>query len=580
MEILYIEAKRNNALTMKINNLYVHSKYDPINEAKNIVSANFKLNHLHVLFGLGASHVANEIATRLTEDEALLIIEPNSVVVDNLRDDDTFKNMIHKDNVELINFDGHDLDKLKIILSTYIDKFMGRVEIIVTPNYDKLYAEILLSVYKDIKDVLIHNIVNNNTRNMFANEWQKNHILNLRHFYQSEDISVLFNKIHQPIVIASGGPSLEKQLELLKKFRKDIFLICAGSTLNTLLINNIKPDLLVTVDGGINNFNHFKDINLEEIPIAFPLILHHKILEKNTGQKYIFSIHDHVVMNNITNDLLNAEISNIQSGQSVANFSLNIALKLTSLPICLIGQDLAYTNHYTHSLGNKNMKKIDEEFINNRKAFYTEGYYGEDVLTDYVFEGMRKSFEQIIENETYSNEVFNCTEGGVKIKGFKQIAFSKFLNDSIDDKANENFLIENNDLIVKEIPSEFINKINKKILDYKELLEVLEKTLKLFEQYHENNDYSFHNLSEDLIQSDNTIKTYLNDQFLFYIVSPVIYKVNHLDLKRDQENDQEVEGRLVRKSTVLYTDIEHSVSKMVRWLEVLINKINNKEFPE
>lgn len=87
---------------------------------------------------------------------------------------------------------------------------------------------------------------------------------------------------------------------------------------------------------------------------------------------------------------------------------------ITTGPIALIGQDLAYTENLTHANNNKNQKSVDDSYFKKRNAFQVEGYFDDLVMTDYVFYSMKNSFEQIHKKIKHSASIFNCTEGGLK----------------------------------------------------------------------------------------------------------------------------------------------------------------------
>ena len=74
-----------------------------------------------------------------------------------------------------------------------------------------------------------------------------------------------------PAIIVSAGPSLDKNLAEMINYKdklKDYFIIAGNRTLKTLINNNIKPDLLVTVDPNEITHEMINSSNYNDIPIV------------------------------------------------------------------------------------------------------------------------------------------------------------------------------------------------------------------------------------------------------------------------------------------------------------------------
>ncbi|MCA1055300.1 DUF115 domain-containing protein [Rossellomorea aquimaris] len=571
-----LDSKRG-MISLKINGLLVHSKYDPLEEAERIVESSYKKNHLHILFGLGLGYLVDSIIDKMSEGDRLIIIEP---------DEEVFE-LALKYNKRLItsglniNFCiGEDFTSFESLLNAGFQEYMGRFTIVETPNYQKLYPDLFKKCLEISKDQLMMEILNNNTRHMFSRKWQENYTSNLYSAFTSHNIEDLTGKMDCPIVITSGGPSLTKQLPLLKGIRDKSFIICAGSTINSLLKEGITPDLVVTVDGGEPNYNHFKDINFSDIPMAYPLIVHKGIPTLHNGKQFTFNISDHTYMNKWTNKLLQRDNGVVETGHSVANFSLDIAMKLTTGPVALIGQDLAYTNNQTHASGNKGKSGIDKEKEKQRKMYYTEGYNGEKVLTDYVFNGMQKGFEQYASSVgNHKHRLYNCTEGGVKITGFQQIPFKTFV-DSYCKISKKTTLIDTlpnqNERSNKEW-EHFRMEVKELVVIHEKIIKLTSKVKKIMSHIKENN-FLFDTISnERLSQCENELKEYLHNEFLFYILRPVIFKVQHSNLEQDNESFEDSNKRIFNKTKLLFEGIKESTKLSHSFLLELLDKLSENE---
>jgi hypothetical protein len=575
-DICIVQSKRNNINSLKVNNLYLHSRYNPIEEAEKISASSYKKNYLHILFGFGLGYIAHALLKKMGDTDQLLIIEPNV---------ELFKLTIErKENQEFINNNkvkfcvGLDSSNLENLLNTNFQSYFGRFTIISSPNYTKLYPDYYKFFLEKAKEHLMMEVINNNTRHIFSQQWQKNFISNLYPAFLAHNLEVIKGKLDCPVIITSGGPSLTKQLPLLKKMKDHAYVICAGSTINTLLNEEIIPDLIVTVDGGEPNFNHFKNIKIDHIPLAYPLIVHKGIPLEHKGEHIVFNISDHTKTNIWTNKLLSKNITLVQTGHSVANFSLDIALQVTSGPICIIGQDLAYSNNQTHALGNVGFSIIDEEKKKQRKMFITEGYYGDGVLTDYVFHGMKKGFEHQINKlreKGCTQKIYNATEGGVKIHGFEQISFNNF----IEQFCKKNVREEVNKLLPpKEIPNperwkEFYNEMQKLLKQYKDVLLITEKSLSVLNKVKKNNFQFNSKFNEKIDEYDKELKKLLENEFIHYILRPIIFKIQHSYLESENESYEERNKRIYHQSYLLYEGIKTATQQGLNWLTDIIKRV-------
>jgi len=575
-EINIVDSKQENVSTVKMNNVYLHSRYKPLEEAKNIAGSFYKKNHLHLLFGLGLGYIAQALLDKLSETDQLLIIEPNLEMLKIALENEENRKLVNDGKVKICA--GLDIINVEYLLNSYFQEFMGRFTIITAPNYPNLYPDYYKTLLEKTKEHLMMEVINNNTRHLFSKQWQENFISNLYYAFKAHNIEEIKGKLSCPIVIVSGGPSLTKQLPLLKRVKNHALIMCVGSTINSLLNENITPDLVITVDGGEPNYNHFKNINIDQIPIVYPLIVHKNIPAEHKGEQIVFNISDHTIMNKWDNQLLSRNLGLVQTGHSVANFCFDIAYQLTNAPIALIGQDLAYTNNQSHATGNKGFSMVDEQKVKQRKMFYAEGYYEDEVLTDYVFHGMKKGFEHHLvklRNDGYNHDVYNCTEGGIKLEGFKQIPFQEFIETycQIDYSEEINKLIPK-----KETPSdnkwnEFHQQILQLMERYKEVLTIVGKSINVLSLVKQNDYIFIKDLAETLDELDNDLKKILENEFIYYILRPIIFKVQHSYLEVENESEEDSNKRVYNKSLLLYKGIKDATEQGLIWIEGILEKI-------
>lgn len=561
LDIKYIATKNKNE-TVEINGFLLHSKYDPIKEAQRIADKEYIENYVHVLFGYGLGYVADALGEKLNGKESIVIVDP-------------FKEELNIEN-EFVQSMG-DVDKIKSKLSNLLENNSREVKVICSPNYDKLAVVEYKNLLQIVKDVQREKEVDENTIRFGSENWQENYIKNL--LFASKDLSLgnLEKKYDCPVVIASGGPSLTKQIPQLKKIRENIILIAAGSTVNSLVKDNIEPDYVVTIDGTIANYNHFKDLKLKEATLLYCLSSHYGIQQEYAGQRYAFLTTNDFRVGGHMKKNLHIDLPYIAGGGSVANFAFTIAMFISSGPIALIGQDLAYTNNQTHALNNKHFEMINEEYLQTRDAFEVEGYFGDKVKTDYVLYSMKQAFECLHEAIEHESPIYNCTEGGVKLIGFEQIPFEEFIvkhvkpitinkigSSNADQKVPISKLIEQ---LYNEV--EIYSKLEKSFLDALSLLKV-NKKLGFFK----------HTVLTKLDKIDKKTKESLELVMMDRIVEPLTMDVLRNYKPKKNETPKESFERVYNQSVELYSRLLEVTKKSKRFSNETIELVKLYEVKE
>ncbi len=547
--------------TLKVNDFFLHSKYNPRKEAEQFAKSQYTENHVHLLFGYGLGYIAEALKKRLNENDQLFIIDPLFKKTESLMEKSDFNVMIDvtENNIEL---------KLNSLLNDY----NVNVKIICSPNYDKLFPDLYNLVLKTVKDVLSVNAVFFNTVNFFAEIWQENYIRNLCHVFKDESLSRLEKVYDLPVVIVSGGPSLTKQIPLLKRIKDNIVVIAAGSTVNTLLHYDIEADFIVSIDGSIANYNHFKDNTFHKSKLVYSIKNHYKIRDQFKGLAFSFIPSFEPGMHRHIEKMTQKQLPTLLGGASVANYALTIAQYISSGPIALIGQDLAYTDNKTHAEHNKHFSTVNDNFKEERRTFLIEGYDGEDVLTDAVFLSMKKGFEQIAEVSNEAGRFFNCTEGGVKIKGFTQKTFQAFWDD-IKPVRQKNQPIDDKVSVI-DIPKwrEFVCKIEAEIKIYEEIKLQLNKGLRHLK---ENPSKIIFNQKaiKGLDKVDEKLKQLFGKVSMDSIVEPITMDVLKKFLPKHSESKEEEYKRVFEQNEVLYNRLLNATNLSRTYTENLLDEI-------
>ncbi|HEA8077037.1 TPA: motility associated factor glycosyltransferase family protein [Campylobacter jejuni] len=226
--------------------------------------------------------------------------------------------------------------------------------------------------------------------------------------------------IGKTAVIVSTGPSLTKQLSLLKKYCDKMAIFCADSSYSILYKNNIKPDYVVSLERLplTSEFfnNDFGDFD-KDILFILPSLTHPNSVKYLNKYKKSYSLVFRYLPFGVSLNL--KEFGYIGGGMSVAHIAYELAILLGYENIILIGQDLAYSKEgKSHTDDYVNLHIHEKEFNENKGKFTTKAYGGKGVVeSSEVWTLFRNIFQDYIAGNKEKIKTYNCTEGGARIEG-------------------------------------------------------------------------------------------------------------------------------------------------------------------
>ena len=247
--------------------------------------------------------------------------------------------------------------------------------------------------------------------NYFENVY--NNLLNTIDFFSFSSIKDKFKNI--PAIIVSAGPSLDKNIDLLKNAYDKALIFSAGSAINA--IKNQKLHFLSSVDPSASSDKFKKNINFE-IPFLYQNQMSNKNLSLIHGDKVLASESFLYPLERWIYEKLDILEPSFEYGWNISTFLTQIAFQMGCNPIIFVGLDLCFKkNKYA-----KNLLKEDKSYdlvkIKNRD--------GKNVYTQKDWILAKKWIEDFA--ITHNNLKFiNATEGGVDIKNIQNQKFSNVL---------------------------------------------------------------------------------------------------------------------------------------------------------
>ncbi|EKQ0696759.1 motility associated factor glycosyltransferase family protein [Campylobacter jejuni] len=326
------------------------------------------------------------------------------------------------------------------------------------------------------------------------------------------------NKFDNAIVV-SAGPSLAKQLSLLKAYQDKAVIFCADGALSMLEKEGIVPDYVTNLDFTDLAMKFFQNKeNLKQSIIALECATHPNIVRSLNAENCMIVLRNKALYQRFN---LN-DFGYIDTGTHVSHFSYTLALALGFKNIIMIGQDLAFDEEgNSHSKGFDFGEKFSgEENIDKLKV---PAYGGKgEVLTHITWNDYRIKLEYLFACNSKEAKFYNATEGGARINFTEELSFkeccekllTKFkpkfeLPKSLTKNRSDKLLVKFKEKIQKdqENAKRFLNDA----LALKQILEnILSKDfilpLEFLEKVYQNIENFNHSLDEDEFIQDETLR--------------------------------------------------------------------------
>ncbi|ELE2235492.1 motility associated factor glycosyltransferase family protein [Campylobacter jejuni] len=311
-------------------------------------------------------------------------------------------------------------------------------------HYYERFHEDILGLNKKLAENFKNIILRNGNDPKDALQGIEQFVYNLPQMITHPSYKELLSKrkgISDTAIIVSTGPSLTKQLPLLKKYANKATIFCADSSYPILAKHGIKPDYVLSLERipltsefFNNDFGEFdKDILFVLKSYVHPHTT--KYLQKN-NRAFILTSRPSSFIKNINL----YPYGYVGYGPSVAHMAYEFATHLSHKNIIFIGQDLAYAKDgFSHTKDYKNLDKHEGHFQRDKGNFQCLAYGGNGkVESSEVWTMFRFSLQNTISKNIFST-TYNCTEGGARIEGTIEKPFLWACENLLDKDLNKPF---------------------------------------------------------------------------------------------------------------------------------------------
>ncbi|ECH3378796.1 motility associated factor glycosyltransferase family protein, partial [Campylobacter jejuni] len=311
-------------------------------------------------------------------------------------------------------------------------------------HYYERFHEDILGLNKKLAENFKNSIVSYGNDPLDALQGIEQFVYNLPQMITHPSYKELLSKrknLSDTAIIVSTGPSLTKQLPLLKKYASKATIFCADSSYPILAKHGIKPDYVLSLERipltsefFNNDFGEFdKDILFILKSYVHPHTT--KYLQKNNRAFILVSTYASFIQY-----LKLDYFGYFNMGFSVAHMACYLSLHLNHKNIIFIGQDLAYAeNGNSHPDDYQNSANYESQMYEH---ILTKAYGGKkEVKTHHVWLMFKRNLEQDVQKiqKYLDTKVYNCTEGGARIEGTIEKPFLWACKNLLDKDLNKPF---------------------------------------------------------------------------------------------------------------------------------------------
>ena len=500
--LIKTEKSKNGFDIISIEGKLIHSKFAPEKEASGII---LEGKNVIVVFGIGLGyHIVNLINNN--PDSTIIAYEPIGEVYDFFYGNHS-QNIAGHQNVHLLK--NIDENTLINILDRSDFLFEGRLQFYSNPGYKSLLPGPERDFFEAIKksvEILTQNVF---TESVFMHMWFRNFINNSLSFYKDPVVSFGKSALGENLaVIACAGPSLDKEMPSIRKFRESINLFAVDTAIKPLKHNGIKPDFVVSLDGQIHSYDDFVFDDNDETCYIFDTVSYPKAVRLVKNR--MFSVAENIYQNSLIEMFFKESginVNTIPTGGTVADYTLDICVKLGFKNIYFSGLDLSFPGLITHCKNSPFYEKammnsgyfdpagsINARAISKRKLKVAEGKPDNvKVLSDFVLENYAfyiSEYDKLHQNIN----IYNSNNVGLKISGLIETGLDELVAEldtkhiSIDEitcNCEKHFIGKN------KLRPFYDNAINSLYEISKTLKSMLETDNLDIDKYHRMNEYIF-----------------------------------------------------------------------------------------
>lgn len=438
------EISKNGKETLLINGKYIHSKYTPEKECEGVI---FGDDVVIFVYGFGLGYHIENIAKE-NPGAVLFIFEPVEEIYSNANK--LMQSAAYSDRVILVNKIEHYFI-FETLEALFSKKFL-RFKSYSNPGYRAVFPEYEILFFDTAKKAYESTVQNLMTESNFMPLWFKNVSQNIARLHSVPLLYINNNLNNDKIaVICGAGPTLDMNVDTMKRNRDKIVVFATDTALIPLKANGIVPDVVVSLDAQHYTINDFVTNQDDSITGIIDIYGYSSVVDY--FKKPVFTLHTmrkSGVLEYYMNKLGLNPVT-IDTGGTVSDYTVDIAVKLGFKKIFFAGYDLSFPFNTTHCKESPYYRKVLSSSnyfetvsiqmmrsISLRNPFYEDTASGEKVFTDFVMANYRSYLENYI---VLKNEVLFYSSS-------KEAALVKNVNYEELDVLCKTLICKNNETVL------------------------------------------------------------------------------------------------------------------------------------
>lgn len=443
-EVQVVEGARGGR-TVSDRGILLASAYDPRREGEQL-AAGMDDQPADLLVALGFGMGFHIEAFRERNPCPILILEPSAARLRAALAARPGLSLLGRKDVSLVG----SLEELReAVFKSYTSGLSIRV--FPHPSLFRLAPELVKEALRQVRRVKDTSDLLTRTQVLKLEPWTQITVGNTAHLMAYPSIQSLGGTLRgTTAVVCAAGPSLTKQLPLLRERREHLFVIAIGQCFSALREAGIEPDLVHVVEAQDVSHQLERAGGLQDVPLVLPPQAARTLFESE-GRYKLIAYQQCNPIGRWIGGVLGDDDCWLSSGGTVAQCAVFLAAFLGASPVLLLGQDLAFTEGKVYAQGTSydyvgledagesfhftGMKQKfaefgDTESYQKRKEdlIWVEGWGDKPVPTSLAYATFRESYSALAKAVAQQGiRVVNCTEGGARIPALEHKAFAEAL---------------------------------------------------------------------------------------------------------------------------------------------------------
>lgn len=584
--------KENEFYNLKYQGVFLHNPINPLGEAMEIFSQipNTPVT-IHLVYGVGLGYLFQYSAQN--SKGSVILYEPELSILRIAFSLVDFSNEIRNKEVFITDSKSDVIEFLHIKSGVKNSPYM-----LSTTNYREMNKTSFDNLVEELQRVVGSNILDLKYTKEKMYPLLKSVFSNIPNLIKEPPlISIKDVYRGKTALVVSAGPTLDRNIEVMKKYRDKYVLIVVGTAVKTLQKNGLTPDFIAIIE-SYDSSRQVEGMDLSKINFVTEPFSNYN--PRKFGWKNIFShVSENMAVNKLWAEISGQDISEYASKGSVSYTALNIARILGCSKIILVGQDLAYVEGQCYSkdsvykdlvcafnqeLGRweitaKDINEYAKQFSSpteearirsakgrlknlNAALYFVKGINGDLIPTESVYAAFIKPLSDFTK-EHPDRTYINTSLVGAQIDGFENMKLEDALqgSESVEGISAETELLLDKDVVRKNL-EKYLN-------DFSNVINKIQEGQRLVKSFN-NDEKRYRALTQELLKSLKKLSVHYLDMSSNYTkvnkIFDIITLADKIDLDYEMKMIQELTldsvKSIVSKISAYYDNSEKKLKEM------------------